>query len=66
MSEHSTMLSQIASEVEDWCISEECTTLDAVKLLKAEHMEMKAVLTRLALERKYGATIKRPVPPVHQ
>ena len=35
------MLGQIASEVEEYCISDECSTLDAVRILKAEYDVMK-------------------------
>jgi hypothetical protein len=51
--EYGAMLGQIASIVENWCISEECTTLDAVKLLHAENLELKGKLTKLEIENKY-------------
>jgi len=47
------MLSQIAGEVEEWCCSEECTTLDAVRLLKAEWMRLRGEMDKIMIERKY-------------
>jgi hypothetical protein len=47
------MLGQIGCIVEDWCISEECTTLDAVKLLHAELLELKGKTSRMEIENKY-------------
>ena len=51
---HSRMLGKIASEVEDWCMTGEYTTLDAVRLLKAEVLELRGKTLRYELERKYG------------
>jgi len=52
--EHSQMLGQIGLEMEEWCVSEECTTLDAVRLLKAEVMERRGKMLRQEIERRYG------------
>ena len=52
-SRHSVMLSQIASAVDDWVIDEECTTLDAVKLLLADARKWRGLAERLELELKY-------------
>ena len=50
---HSIMLGQIAGIVEPWCISEECTTLDAVRLLHAEWMIATAKLTQKEIYKRY-------------
>ena len=50
---YSIMLGQIASEVEDFCIHEECSTLDAVRILKAEHAILKAEKDLREIEAKY-------------
>lgn len=41
-----TMLSQIAGEVDKWCEWDECTTLEAVQLMKAEIYELRAYKIR--------------------
>ncbi len=47
MSEENTkMLGLIANEVGEWCSHSECTTLDAVKLLKAEVFELRGYKIR--------------------
>jgi len=51
--DYTSMLSQIAGEVEEWCCSEECTTLDAVRLLKAEWMQMRGELDQIRIKKKY-------------
>ena len=50
---HSIMLGQIAEVVYDWCEWEECTTLDAVKLMKAELLELRSYKMRREVEDKY-------------
>lgn len=55
MKDHSLMLGQIAAEVEEWCISEECTTLDAVRLALADLRKWRGIAERFELERKYWA-----------
>jgi len=50
---HSIMLGQIAEVASDWCDWEECTTLDAVKLMKAEVLELRAYKIRREVEDKY-------------
>lgn len=40
MKNHSTMLGQIASEVSEFCDNEECTTLDAVRILKIKYLKL--------------------------
>lgn len=55
LQKHSQMLGQIGSEVEEWCISDQCTTLDAVRLLKAEVLELRGKALRREIEDKYGA-----------
>jgi hypothetical protein len=50
---HSQMLGMIAGEVEEWCISENCTTLDAVKLAVADARKWRGIAERYELERKY-------------
>ena len=54
--DHSVMLGQIANEVELWCCDEECTTLDAVRLMKADLMVYKGLMERQEIERKYAKT----------
>lgn len=39
---HSQMLGQIAGEVEQWCVDPHCTTLSAVRLMKADLLELQA------------------------
>jgi len=51
--QHSLMLGQIGSEVEEWCIAENCTALDAVRLLKAEVLELRGKALRREIEDKY-------------
>jgi cell division septum initiation protein DivIVA len=43
---HSMMLGQIATEVEEFCDTEESTTLDCVLEMKAQLFEAKAQLLR--------------------
>tara|TARA_B100001059_G_scaffold71822_1_gene68930 strand:+ start:285 stop:506 length:222 start_codon:yes stop_codon:yes gene_type:complete len=50
---HSQMLGMIASEVEEWCFTNECTTLDAVKLAIADARKWRGIAERHELERKY-------------
>lgn len=50
---HSVMLGQIAEEVSEWCIDEECTTLDAVKLCIADARKWRGIAERYEIERKY-------------
>lgn len=50
---HSQMLGMIANEVEEWCISENCTTLDAVSLAVADARKWRGIAERYELERKY-------------
>ena len=50
---HSAMLSQIAGEVSDWCINENCTTLDAVRLVIADYHKWRGVAERLRVEASY-------------
>lgn len=60
---HSQMLGMIAGEVEAWCNSDDCTTLQAVQLLKAAVLEEKAGRL-LALSREArlrAATIRSKV-----
>lgn len=52
LAEHSAMLGQIANEVTAWCCTEECTTLDAVRLLKADFMILSGTLQRMEIERR--------------
>ena len=49
----SVMLGQIGSLVEDWCITEECTTLDAVKLVIADARKWRGIAERYEIEQKY-------------
>lgn len=50
---HSQMLGMIANEIREWCITEECTTLDAVKLVIADARKWRGIAERLQLENKY-------------
>jgi hypothetical protein len=50
---HTIMLSQIAEEVKDWCIVEDMTTLDAVKLVISDYHKWRGIAERLELEKKY-------------
>jgi hypothetical protein len=52
---HSRMLGQIASEVEQWCINDQATTLDAVKYLKADWMRLKGIVEMNAIEKRLSA-----------
>ena len=47
------MLGQIAGVVEEWCITEECTTLDAVKLAVADARKWRGIAERYEIERRY-------------
>jgi len=47
---HSRMLGRIASRVEEFCDSEECSTLRAVMLMKLELLNMKVVELERQLE----------------
>lgn len=49
---HSQMLGQIASEVEQWCISDKATTLDAVQYLKADWMRLKGIVELKKIEER--------------
>jgi hypothetical protein len=49
----SQMLGMIANEVEEYCISDECSTLDAVRILKAEYTIMKATKILEEINNKY-------------
>jgi len=51
---HSAMLGQIANEVAEFCVSEECTTLDAVRLLLADYRKWRGIAERFEIERQYG------------
>lgn len=51
--DNSLMLGRIAAEVIDWCCDDECTTEDAVKLLKADYCKLFGEFTRMKIERKY-------------
>lgn len=42
LTKHSLMLGQIAGETEEWCSDPHCTTLSAVRLMKAELYELRA------------------------
>lgn len=42
LEKHSEMLGQIAGEVEAWAIDPNCTTLSAVRLMKADLLELQA------------------------
>ena len=54
LKEHSQMLGQIASEVSEYCDHPECTTLSAVRLMKAELLELQSDRLRdLAFEQIY-------------
>ena len=52
---HSQMLGQIAMEVSDWCITDDCTTLDAVKLVVADARKFRGIVERIEIENKYLA-----------
>jgi hypothetical protein len=47
------MLGMIAGEVEEWCITKEFTTLDAVKLAIADARKWRGIAERYELESKY-------------
>lgn len=51
--EHSVMLGRIAGEVEEFCIHEECTTLDCVRLMKAKLKQVEGELEELKIRMKY-------------
>jgi len=51
--DHSHMLGCIAGEVEEWCVTEYCTTLDAVKLAIADARKWRGIAERLEIEKKY-------------
>lgn len=40
--QHSKMLGQIAGEVSDWCNDSRCTTLNAVRYMKADLLRLQA------------------------
>ncbi len=44
--DHSQMLNSICGLVEEFCDHPDCTTFDAVKLMKAELLELKAYKMR--------------------
>ena len=50
---YAIMLGQIAVTVEDWCITDDCTTLDAVRLLVADVRKWRGIAERLEIEAKY-------------
>lgn len=50
---HSRMLSQISGEVEEWCDNSETTTLQAVRLMKAEIYELRAYKIRNEVWKTY-------------
>ena len=50
---HSSMLSAICTEVEDWCDNSETTTLQAVRLMKAEILELRAYKIRNEVWKTY-------------
>jgi hypothetical protein len=47
------MLGRIAGEVEEFCIHEECTTLDCVRLMKAKLKQVEGELEELKIRMKY-------------
>jgi len=51
---HSVMLGQIAGEVEEFCLTEDWTTVDAVRLLKAKYEQLKAQQAERELMAKYN------------
>lgn len=51
---HSRMLGQIAVEVEDWCISGDSTTLEAVRHMKLELLEYRLKDIQDEIERLIG------------
>lgn len=53
LEKYSIMLSQITEVASDWCDWEECTTLDAVKLMKAEILELRAYKIKREVEDNY-------------
>jgi hypothetical protein len=48
------MLSQVASVVSDYCESEDCTTLDAVRLMICRIKELEAAMTRREIRDSWG------------
>jgi hypothetical protein len=48
---HSLMLSQIATEVEDFALHQDCTTLEAVILMKCRLKELEAQIKRAKIYR---------------
>ena len=47
---HSQMLNQIAVLVEEWCDDEDSTTAEAVSMMKAELLELRAYQLRMEVE----------------
>lgn len=50
---HSVMLGQICGEVEEFCDHSDCTTLQAVQLMKAELLELRAYKIRNEVWKTY-------------
>jgi hypothetical protein len=50
---HSQMLGQIAVEVEEFCEHPDCTTLEAVILMKCKLKELEAQLKRAKIYRRW-------------
>lgn len=50
---HSAMLGQISALVESWCITEDCSTFDAVRLALCDLEEMRARERRQAIHAFY-------------
>jgi hypothetical protein len=57
---HSVMLGQIANLVSDFCCDEECTTLDAVRLLIADYQMYRGIAERSLIEQKYHVWSTHP------
>ena len=53
LSQHSEMLSQIAGYIEPYCISEDCTTLDAVRLIIARFQKLQSEKEIEEIHKKY-------------
>jgi hypothetical protein len=54
LEKHSAMLGQICGVVDEFCDHEDCTTLDAVRLMKAEIYELRAYKMRNEVWKKYS------------
>lgn len=52
--DHSQMLGRIAALVEEFCDHPDCTTFDAVKLMKAELLELEAYKMRNEVWKLYA------------